>query len=340
MRAARVILSCLAVAPIVGAAGIANAQQLPSYPNMPDNVPPNGVIEGKVRLQSGHFVSANVKVILSTKQSILQTVYTNNNGEFRFAELREGIYYVEVVPDTKVYNPVYQQVWLKRGEQRGLSIYLSIKDESVTKPATVGTVSVAELSRNVPASAKKKYERASRLIRKGEIREAIKDLEQAIAIAPDYLMARNDLGVQYLKVRRLDDAAEQFTAAIEKNLKYFSPRLNLGLVLVEQARHSEAIGQFRQALALDDSQPAAHLWLGISLFEIDEAEEAARELLKARLLGGTPFAIARFYIAQIRFARDEREKAIRELEAYLEESPRGEKAAEARWLLERLKKET
>lgn len=339
MRAARLIRWCLAAAAIVGAAGASSAQQPPSYPNVPDDTPPIGVIEGKVRLPSGRSITVNTKVILSTKQSILYTVYTNNNGEFRFSELREGVYYVEVVPDTEVYDTIYQQVWLRRGEQKGLSIYLSIKKDFDSRPVTVRTVSAAELSRNVPTSAKKKYERASKLIRKGEIREAIKQLEQAISIAPDYLMARNDLGVQYLKVKRLDDAAEQFTAAIEKNPKYFSPRLNLGLVLVEQARHSEAIGQFRQAISLDDSQPAPHLWLGISLFVMNETDEAERELLKARLLGGTPFAIARFYIAQVRFARDEREEALRELAAYLEEAPHGEKAAEARWLLERLKNE-
>lgn len=325
---------------LTGAAATAYAQQLPSTPEIEKEMPPVSVIEGKVRFPSGHSIDTNVKVILSTKQGPLFTIHTNSNGEFRFTELREGIYYIEIIPDTKIYEIVTERIWLKREQHLGVSIYLTVKKEQGTRTQTARTVSAIELNQGISSEARKKYESASKLIRKGEIRQAIERLRQAISIAPDYLMARNDLGVQYLKMRRFDEAAEQFKWAIEKNPKYFSPKLNLGLVYVEQGKFAEAVNMFQQAIAIDSSRPAAHLWLGIALLETDERNEAERELVRARLLGGAEYSVARFYLAHIYLRNSQREEARRELEAYLEESPSGERAAQARLIIQRLKEQS
>ena len=111
----RLIRACLTAVAIAGAAATSHAQQDPAYPNIPDNLPPIGVIEGKVRLTSGRPIGGSVKVILSTIQSILYTRYTNNEGEFRFTELREGVYYVQIAPDSESYTSVTQRILLGRG---------------------------------------------------------------------------------------------------------------------------------------------------------------------------------------------------------------------------------
>lgn len=298
---------------------------------------PSGIIEGRVRLPSGHSISTNVKVILSNKQSPLYTLYTNKNGEFRFTELIEGIYVVEVFPGDKAYEPSKQEVRLIRGGQLGLTIYLSTRRHEIRSVASASTVSAEELSQNVPAAAKKQYQQAWKLIANGRILAAIDRLKDAVSIYPEYLSARNDLGAQYLKLGRLNEAAEQLNAVIDKSPNYWDSRLNLGLVLVEQGKYSEAIDQLRKAVLLDGSRPAAHLWLGVALGEQEELDEAAHELLRARLAGGARYAVARYYLARIHIKRREPDQALTELNAYLEEAPKGEKSAEAKQLIERLR---
>jgi tetratricopeptide (TPR) repeat protein len=321
----------------MAAATTAHSQQQP--PTMTtEEPPPIGVIDGKICLPSGQSVGTNVKVTLANRQAPLITLYSNQNGEFRFTELREGRYEIHVAADPKLFLPVNREVWIRRGTQITLTIYLEFKKGDLETVEATRTISTAELSRAIPARAKKEHELASKLVKKGQIQEAIEHLKLAVQIAPAYLMARNDLGVQYLKTGRLDEAAEQFSAAIEKDPTYVDARLNLGLVLVEQLRYAEAADQLRQVITLDSSRPAGHLWLGVVLTETDQLPDAQRELFKARLLGGAQYAIAHYFMAQIEMRQGAREQALREVQAYLDEAPNGEMAQAARSLAEKLKR--
>jgi tetratricopeptide (TPR) repeat protein len=241
-----------------------------------------------------------------------------------------------VAGDPKLYDPATEKVRLTRGRELHLTISLKGNDEIAMKTSAGNMVSASESDQKVPASAKKEYEKGLRLINSGKPQPAIEHLNRAIAIYPDYHKARNDLGVQLLKLKRLEEAAEQFHAAIERSPKYFNPRLNLGLVLIEWKKYSEAMEEFRQAISIDSSRPAAHLWLGIALLETSDMASAERELLKALLLGGSAYSVAHYYMAHIHMRRGDNGEAVRELRAYLVESPAGEQAPHARLLLQRL----
>ena len=297
----------------------------------------SGSIEGRVVLPAGHSTNPNIRVRLRVLSNPLMTLYADKNGSFRFTELGEGIYYVDVEGDTKLYEPVTQRVELGRGGQVKFTIYLEEKNVTFSEKPSKSIVSVADLDQKVPAPARKEYERATRLIEKGDARQAIEHLKQAISIYTDYQMARNELGVQYLKLKRLGEAAEQFNAVIEKNPKAFNARLNLGLTLVEAEKYTEAIDQLRQATSIDDTQPAAHLFLGIALLKTDKLPEAYRELSAALLMNNAKYSVAHYYMAFIYIKRGEKEQARSELRAYLETSPTGEQAAQAQQMLERLK---
>jgi len=91
------------------------------------------------------------------------------------------------------------------------------------------------------------------------------------------------------------------------------------------------------ALTIDGSQPAAHLYFGIASLETDDLPVAQRELSKALALGNIEYSIAHYYFAHVHLKNGDRNAAIRELKAYLEAQPNGEKAARSRSLLEQLK---
>ena len=296
-----------------------------------------GGITGRVQLPSGNNVSTWVKVTLRIAQQPLMTITADKNGEFRFTNLRNGVYWVEVVGDSKLYETVTEEVEINRNRTINLTITLRDRKDAAASKPPAGVVSVAELEQNVPARARKEYEKGTKLIGNGDVVPGLEHIRQAIIIYPDYLAARNELGSQYLKQKRLQEAVEQFEATIKLVPQAFAPRLNIGIVLVEQKKYREALEHLNRAVSIDASQPAAHLYRGVASLGVDELTGAFEELSKALILGGDQYAVAHYYIAFVRIKRGEKPEAAGELQAYLKAAPDGELAEHAKTLLASLK---
>lgn len=325
---------CMMIAVSLGGVSNASARQDIPQPIIRPRGAPGGSISGKVVLPSGHPVNDRVRITLSSPEDPGALVYTDNNGGFSFNNLPEGTYTVEVLADRKLYEPVSENVRLIRSSRVNLMIYL--KEKSKTPSSTGNVVSAAETDQQVPAPAKQEYAQATRLVNEGKIKEAIERMKKALAIYPNYLAARNDLGVQYLKLSRFDEATEQFEAAIEINPKAFNPRLNLGIVLIKLKRYNDAKEHLALAVAIDSSTPASHLYLGIAGVETDDLEVAERELATAVSQGGREYSVAHYHLARVSMKRGVRDEAIRELKSFLETAPTGEEAVRAKQLLESL----
>lgn len=296
----------------------------------------NAVIEGRVSLPSGFSADRNVKITLKNSQSVLSTLYSNKHGEFQFTNLSQGTYFVQAEIDGESFEPVVEKVNLGRGIVWTMTLQLREKKLLLAMATGARVVSAAEMRQQVPAAAKKEYEQGLKLVGKGDFARAASRFEQALLIFPEYLAARNDLGAQYLKLRRLDEAEESFRAVLENDTKNFNAKFNLGLVRVERRDYSDAISHFNQAIAIDSSRPTARLWLGFALFETSDLAGAERELKKSLIMGGGECAAALYHLARIYIARGDAAEAHRSLQAYLQESPRGEYAKEARQLAEKI----
>ncbi|HXG66706.1 MAG TPA: tetratricopeptide repeat protein [Blastocatellia bacterium] len=337
MRAAsKVFQVCLLAFVVVCASVAAHAQE--DMPTLPRSTPTSrtGSITGKVVLPSGQPVSERVRITLSSLNDPGMTNYTDSNGGFGFRGLREGMYTIEVAGDPKLYEVVTQEVRLIRGTHVRLHITLKEKAAPEGKKSTGNVVAATEFEQQIPDRAKKEFEAATKLVAQGKIEESIERYKRALAIFPNYLMARNDLGAQYLALKRPAEAAEQFEAAIEISPKAFNPRLNMGIALVDLRKFLAALEHINQALALDSSSPAAHLYFGIASVETDELEAAERGLNAALSIGGEPYSVAHYYLAHVHMKRGDRDAAIRELKTFLQKSPGNELAAQAKKLLETL----
>ena len=295
-----------------------------------------GSITGQVVLPSGHQVSNRIRITLIGFRTSPLTAFTDNKGRFIFPSVNDGMYTVEVEGDSSLYEPVTQEVRVIHGAAPALLINLKEKPGTVRK-SMPSVVSAAELDQQVPEAARKEYEKGVEFSGQRKIQDSIERLKRAIDIFPTYLMARNNLGVQYLKLGQWEEAAEQFEAAIEINSKALNPRQNLALALIEQKKYAQAIEHLNQAISIDSSSPTTHLYAGIASLGIDEIDQAERELSAALSMGGAEYSNAHFYLALVYMKKGERGPAIRELKAYLEKLPKGEKAPRARQLLEKLK---
>ncbi len=295
----------------------------------------NAVIEGRVSLPSGFAAERYVKIIVRNSQVMLFSRYTSTHGEFRFDNLGEGVYYIRAELDG--FEPVEAKIALGRGITS--EVNLQFRNRSVGYAYnSARVVSVAELRQVVPTAARKEYEIGIKLVNKSDFQNAATHFQNAVSIYPEYLAARNDLGAQYLKLKRLDEAEQSFQMVIEKDPKNFNAKFNLGLVRVERKNYLDAIAHLNQAIAIDSTRPVARLWLGVAMLESGDLPTAERELNKALIMGGAECIAAHYHLARIYFSRGDVLEASRAVQAYLDEAPKnGEYVSDAKELEKRLK---
>jgi len=291
----------------------------------------NAVIRGRVTLPSGFGAEGYARITLKTAQSILSTLYTNGSGEFQLRNLSEGVYYVEAELPRSNFESVTKRVELGRGLMVDLVLELREKKDPIVSHA-VKVVSAAELRQVVPSAAKKQYELGLKFVSKGDYQEAATHFQQAITIYPEYLAARNDLGAQYLKLKRLDEAQEYFDGVLRDDPKNFNAKFNTGLVQIERRNYPEALSLLNQAVTIDSTRPVARLWIGIAKLEMGDLEIAEAELTRALIMGGEECVAAHYHLARIYMSRGALTDAARSVHTYIQLAPRGEFITEARAL--------
>ena len=127
------------------------------------------------------------------------------------------------------------------------------------------SVSVASLNHRVPKAAKKAYERGRKFSDQGDVRRAAEEFEKAVALDPEYAAAHGDLGVQYVRMIRFEEAEAQLRQAIALDPYVSVSHSNLGWVLFHSRNFQEAEKSARSALALSINNDRAHFLLGLLL---------------------------------------------------------------------------
>src|SRR4030095_3020064 len=156
---------CVIAAVGLGIPQVIRAQDTPQTIVRPRGAP-GGSIMGKVVLPSGHPVNGRVRITLSSPEDPGSQCYTDNNGNFNFANLPEGTYTVEVLADRKLYDPVSETVRLIRSSR--VNLMINLKEKVKTTGTTGNVVSANETDQKVPIQAKKEYENAIRLLNEGK----------------------------------------------------------------------------------------------------------------------------------------------------------------------------
>jgi len=146
-----------------------------------------------------------------------------------------------------------------------------------------------------------------------DLEAAARDLDEAIALAPNWAAAQYERGKLWLRCDDMIRAAESFQRAAEL-LPGFAPAwANLGGTLGELDRPDEALAAFERALVLDPASPQALNNVGVvrrELGRLAESEAAFRRVITLTPgmafghynLGHTLFLQGRFQVALSAYA--------------------------------------
>ena len=297
-------------------------------------------IEGRLYFPSGRRAdSPGIKVTLESAGSGTLTIYSDFNGTFSFRNLSAGTYTV-VIEGSADYEGTRESIYI---DDPGSS---SIRSGSmpVTTPARTIIVPIYLIPKRtntpragvidatlaaVPKQALDLYYQAIASIRAANTRQAIAQLEAAVAIYPEFPRALNELGVQYLKTRQVDKAVRTLQTAVRLASEELILQLNYGIALLESNNFIAAEAQLRQVLQKNDNAATAHMYLGIVLIHRQTGAqdnnarylEAEKELKRAVALGDNQVMQAHYYLAGIYWRNGQHRLAADELEIYLKLAP-------------------
>jgi len=192
-------------------------------------------------MPNGGMPTRALLMTLASDEGRTETVFTDSKGIYamRTPTARAMNYTVTIKGDDQTFETTSSSFRIEKNSPGRFLVFL--KPIAASKLPVNGVVDVATLESNVPSKAHAAYQRAMGFIGKGQLEGAIGSLQEAIKLYPEYVRARNDLGVVYMKLNRLDEAAANFRQASEINKRFFHPRLNLGIVLTQQHKYKEAL---------------------------------------------------------------------------------------------------
>jgi len=149
---------------------------------------------------------------------------------------------------------------------------------SAAQPLPSGPRTVDTRTLKIPAKAVRELRAAARSVRTGELDQALRRLQKATELHPNYDVAYNDMGVIYLRLGRHREAGVAFSKAVEINPDLGASQANLGLYHLITAQREQAVEHLSRAVALDPSKLRTQVFLGEALCGVGRCAEAEQVL--------------------------------------------------------------
>ena len=264
---------------------------------------------------------------------------SDDAGRFSFKKLVPGAYTLAVFVPARGEARRTIEVGPGTADPRGrVNLRLELKDSDFVYGDIMRqehSVSARELT--IPEKAAHEYQESSKYLGRRETDEAVKHLERAVAIAPQFAAAWNELGVIAYQTQKFERAEECFRRSLDEDPKAYEPLVNLGGVLVTVGNTDEAWKYNGFAVLERPGDALANSQMGMTYFQMGNLDQAQKYLEKARTLDPAHFSHPQLMLAEIHLRRGERTAAAECLEDFLRQHPDWPQAEKMREAIEKLK---
>ena len=264
---------------------------------------------------------------------------TDDAGKFLFKKLEPGEYTVSVFFPERGEARHTVEVGAATADRRGRVVLgLRFEDSDFEFGETNRrrhAISAKQLA--IPDRALHDYDEAYKALGRRDAEGAVRLLERAVELAPQFAAAWNELGTIAYQSKDYERAEHDFREALDQDPQAYAPLVNLGGVLVTVGRTAEALDYNTHAVLLRPNDALANSQLGMSYFQAKNYEPALRYLDRARRLDPAHFSHPQLIMAEIHLNRGERAAAAADLEDFLKNHPDWPKAAVVRQKIEELR---
>ena len=295
-------------------------------------------IRGQVFMPNGDPAQMIIRIQLSGEDSLRppESFFTDSKGRFGVRDLRQGMRYTFIVEsDGKNWATSREIVYITQEIHAIVMIHLQplLNSPIPERPS----ISATELNQTVPPAALRVYEFGVAQLAAGDLVKARKQFERAIELFPDFVEARSELAVVFMRQDSLASAEALLRRAIEIDSAAVRPLLNLGLCLYRQQRFKEAMVPLERGVQLKPVNPHGNLLFGITLEAAGDDEHAEPVLRQAYDQGGKNVAKAQLYLSRLYARQKKYDLAAQALDIYLRDAPAAPDAASLRTTLAKLR---
>lgn len=282
--------------------------------------------------------------LLSDYNSTLSRTKTNGSGLYTFKGLPAGQYVVKVSHyggdyegQTRAVSLVGVSVIPGRGTvNEQVDFYLKPNKNANSGPlAAPGVIFVQE----VPNAAKKLYEGGVEDLHNKK-NEGFDKLKKALEIFPDYFLALDRLGTEYVVRGYYTPAFVLLTKSVEINPRSFSSSFGLGLALFRLNQIDKAVENLQRATEIYNKSANAYLWLGIALHENKNLTKSEIALTQANKLSKGESADVHWQLARLYKDQKRLSESADELELFLKYKSDVEDVEKIKQMIVTLRKKT
>jgi tetratricopeptide (TPR) repeat protein len=276
--------------------------------------------------------------LFATKSPFTAATVSDAAGRFTFKKLRADDYTVAVfIPGRGEARRTVEVGPAVAGSHGRVSLTLELKDSDFEVDGPVPPYSVSTSQLTIPKAAQREYLEAEKDLQRRNPDAAVKRLEAAVEMAPQFSMAWNELGTIAYQTRQFDRAEECFRQALEHAPGAFEPLVNLGGVLVTVHKLDQAADYNWRAVLARPNDALANSQLGLTYFELTRMDLAQKYLERARQIDPAHFSHPQLLLAEIHLRRGERREAAAVLEEFLKYHPDWPQAAKMRQTIAELR---
>ena len=245
------------------------------------------------------------------------------DGRYRFRNLRAGTYTIAIyVPGRGEARQTAEVGPGTADAQRRVTLDLQFKESDyVLNDAVRRRNSVSTRQLAIPDAALREYQEAVKDLEKHEVDSAVKRLEHAVELAPQFADAWNNLGTIAYQSQQYERAEKCFRGAMEQDPRAFEPLVNLGGVLINNHKLDEALMYNQDAVLLRPNDALANSQLGLTYFVVGNFDLAVKYLEIARRIDPAHFSHPQLVLAEIHLRRGENREAADALEDFLRHHP-------------------
>ncbi len=284
----------------------------------------------------------------------IERVRTNTTGRYFFSRMPAGRYKIRVLPLGTNYREEeasveIQNIYRDNGSgQRVVTAYANeqrdfyLRVDRDERNLTSDTVFVQD----VPEPAKRLYDEGIDLLKKDKKEDGYKKLIASIEAFPDYYMATEKLGLEYIEAKHFKAAAILMERVVQLNPKSYNGWYGLSYTYYSLGLNKDALSASKKASDLNPASADALLLTG-TLFRLNsEYNESEKFLIKATKFAKPPNPNVHWELALLYGKNMKRYKdAADQLEIYLKiktEAPDADQAKvrEIRTLIQDFRKKS
>ncbi|HUI84411.1 MAG TPA: tetratricopeptide repeat protein [Candidatus Binatia bacterium] len=281
-----------------------------------------------------------VHLMEGSGDAVVATTYTNDIGQADFMGVAVGYYHVQVSGDgIETTSSDTFEVDNRKVTQAQYVVVRKLED-SGPRPVSAHSGMVSATDLNVPAKARKELDKANESMATQNWKKAKEHLDKAIALAPQYATAYNNLGVLYAKTNDLPHEEEALKKAISLD-EHFAPALvNYGKLSLRQKNFPQAETLLQRAVAVEPDNPESLMLLADAQYMDRHFDAAITSALQAHSAAHEHPSFVHYIAARAYQQENRQQDALAQFQEFLKEEPKGPRADHVRADIARIQSAT